>query len=159
ADYNGGGHTQIYAGSSSWANYTVETKFELFSGNNFPGGLRGRVNLSTGVGYEAGMDPASSQITLFRTGGWSIDATGLTTLQQATVSITPSVFHRLALSFNGPQIAVSFDGNTIITATDSTLASGAIALDVSNQHIQFDDVLVTAAAPDSTPPTVSITAP
>ena len=159
ADYSGGGHTQIYAGSSSWANYTVEAKFQLFSGANFPGGLRGRVNLSTGVAYEAWMYPASSQITLFRTAGWSIDTAGLTSLQQATVSITPNVFHRLAMSFNGPQITVSFDGNTIITATDSTLAGGAIALDVSDQHIQFDDVLVTQSAPDTTPPTVSITAP
>lgn len=159
ADYNGGGHTQIYAGSGSWANYTVETKFQLFSGNNYPGGLRGRVNLSTGQGYEAWMYPGSSQITLFRTAGWSIDASGLTALQSAAVAITPNVFHRLALSFNGPQITVSLDGNTIITATDSTLPSGAIALDVSDQHIQFDDVIVTQAVPDTTPPTVSITAP
>jgi len=32
--------------------------------------------------------------------------------------------------------------STIITATDSTLTSGAVALDVSNQHMQFDDVFV-----------------
>lgn len=159
ADYNGGGHTQIFTGSSSWTNYTVETKFQLFSGNNYPGGLRGRVNVNTGTAYAAWLYPGSSQITLFRTAGWSIDTSGLATLQQATVTITPNVFHRLALSFNGPQITVSLDGTTVITATDSTLASGAIALDVSDQHIQFDDVLVTQAAPDTTPPTVAITAP
>lgn len=159
ADYNGGGHTQIYAGSGSWANYTVETKFQLFSGSNYPGGLRGRVNLSTGQAYAAWLYPGSSQITLFRTAGWNIDTAGLTSLQSAAVTITPNVFHRLAMSFNGPQITVSLDGNTIITVNDSTLPSGAIALDVSDQHIQFDDVLVTQAAPDTTPPTVSITSP
>src|SRR5262249_12180428 len=160
ADYNGGGHTQIYAGSSAWTDYTVETKFQLFGGNNYPGGLRGRVNLSTGTAYAAWLYPGSSTITLFRTGGWNIDSGGLATLQQATVSsMAPNVFHRLALNFTGSQIKVIYDGTTIITATDSTLASGAIALDVSNQHIQFEDVLVTQAAADTTPPTVSITPP
>jgi len=160
ADYNGGGHTQIYAGSSAWANYTVETKFQLFSGNNYPGGLRGRVNLSTGVAYTAWLYPGSSQIKLFRTGGWSIDSPGLVLLQQATVNnMAAGVFHRLALSFNGPQITVTYDGTVAIQATDSTLAMGAIALDVSDQHIQFDDVLVTQGAVDTTPPTVAITSP
>ena len=160
ADYNGGGHTQIYAGSSSWTDYTVETKFQLFTGNNYPGGLRGRVNLSTGTAYAAWLYPGSLQIKLFRTGGWNIDSAGLATLQQATVSsMAPNVFHRLAINFAGAQIKVIYDGTTIITATDSTLTSGAIALDVSNQHIQFEDVLVTQAAADTTPPTVSISAP
>ena len=86
ADYNGGGATQIYAGSGSWTDYTVETKFQLFSGNDYPGGLRGRVNLSTGQAYAAWLYPAESTIKLFRTGAWSIDSSGLVLLQQVTVS-------------------------------------------------------------------------
>lgn len=160
ADNNGGGHTQIYAGSSSWTDYTVETKFQLFSGNNYPGGLRGRVNLTTGQAYAAWLYPGSSQIKLFCTAGWNIDTSGLVLLQQATVSsMAANQFHRLDLSFSGAQITVSYDGAVVITATDSTLTSGAIALDVSNQHIQFEDVLVTQSAGDTTPPTVSITSP
>jgi hypothetical protein len=38
---------------------------------------------------------------------------------------------------------VIYDGTTIIQTTDTNLPSGAIALDVSNQHMQFDDVIVT----------------
>jgi hypothetical protein len=160
ADYNGGGHTQLYAGSGSWTDYTVETKFQLFSGNNYPGGLRGRVNLSTGQAYAAWLYPGSAQINLFRTAGWNIDTSGLVLLQQATVSsMAANVFHRLDLTFSGAQITVSYDGTVVIQATDSTLAAGAIALDVSSQHIQFEDVLVTHAGPDTTPPTVSITSP
>ena len=160
ADNNGGGHTQVYAGSGSWTDYTVETKFQLFSGNNYPGGLRGRVNLTTGQAYAAWLYPGSSQIKLFRTAGWNIDTSGLVMLQQATVSnMAANQFHRLDLSFSGAQITVSFDGAVVMTATDSTLSAGAVALDVSNQHIQFEDVLVTQAATDTTPPTVSVTSP
>ena len=36
-----------------------------------------------------------------------------------------------------------YDGTTVIQVTDATLTSGAVALDVSNQPISFDDVLVT----------------
>ncbi|HTC94526.1 MAG TPA: Ig-like domain-containing protein [Terriglobales bacterium] len=160
ADYNGGGHTQIYAGSSAWTDYTLQAKFQLFSLNNWPGGIRGRVNLSTGASYTAWLYPASSTIKLFRTGGWNIDNSGLVLLSQASVNtIAPNVFHTLQMAFSASQITVSYDGAAIIQANDSALSSGAIALDVSNQHIQFDDVIVTTVPADTTPPVVSITAP
>jgi hypothetical protein len=144
ADYNGGGHTQLYAGSGSWTDYTVNARFNVFSISNYPGGLRGRVNLSTGAGYEAWILPNSRTIVLYRTTGWSIDSPGLTALGSFTVTnMDPNVFHNLALSFSGTQISVIYDGTTIIQATDANLSSGAIALDVSNQHMQFDDVIVT----------------
>lgn len=144
AEYNGGGHTQIFAGNPAWTDYTVEAKFMVFGANNFPGGLRGRVNTTTGAAYEAWVLPGSGKITLYRTGGWSIDSGGLTPLKEATVSIAPNVFNSLMLSFKGTQISVIYNGTTIIQASDSALTKGAIALDVSNRHIQFDDVTVTA---------------
>ncbi len=144
ADYNGGGHTQLYAGSPSWTDYTVEARFNVFSISNYPGGLRGRVNLSTGAGYEAWILPNSRTIALYRATGWSIDSPGLAALGSFTVAnMDPNVFHSLRLSFSGTQISVIYDGTTIIQATDANLTSGAIALDVSSQHMQFDDVLVT----------------
>ena len=143
ADYNGGGHTQLYAGSNAWTDYTVEARFNVFSINNYPGGLRGRVNTATGAGYEAWILPGSKTIVLYRTGGWSIDSPGLTALGSFTVAnMDPNVFHSLKLSFSGSSISVIYDGLTIIQATDSNLTSGAVALDVSNQHMQFDDIFV-----------------
>jgi hypothetical protein len=116
----------------------------VFTISNYPGGLRGRVNLSTGAGYEAWILPNSRQIALYRTTGWSIDSPGLTALGSNTVAnMDPNVFHNLSLSFSGTTISVIYDGATVITATDATLTGGAIALDVSNQHMQFDDVIVT----------------
>lgn len=144
ADYNGGGHTQIYAGNSGWTNYSVETRFQLFSSQNFPGGLRGRVNTSTGQSYALWLYPGSLQVKLLRTGGWSVDSAGLAVLSTATVAnMDPNVFHRLKLVFSGTQITVIYDGAAVIQVTDTALSTGAVALDVSNQHIQFDDVFVT----------------
>src|SRR5262249_23462238 len=91
---------------------------------------------------------------LWRSTAWHIDTEGRTLLAQADVgSISAGAFHTLALRFEGDQISIEFDGQTVITATDATLASGQIALDVSNQAIEFDDVLVTpnAQAADAGP--------
>ena len=49
ASYNGGGHTQIYAGDPAWTDYRVAVRIRLASGSNHPGGLRGRVDPATGA--------------------------------------------------------------------------------------------------------------
>src|SRR5262249_20742658 len=141
-------------------NYTVQAKFQLFSASNYPGGLRGRVDLVTGTSYAAWIYPASSTIKLFRTAGWNIDSPGLALVAQASVpTVTPNVFHALQMTFSGAQITIALDGNAVIRVNDPNLSSGAIALDVSNQHIQFDDVLVSTTPVDTIPPVVSLTAP
>ena len=148
AVYNGGGHTQLYAGTMAWTDYTVEARFRLENGSNHPGGLRGRVNTTTGQSYAAWIYPADGVIKLYRATAWHIDTAGLTELATATVGpFEPFVLHTLRLSFTGDQIVVKYNGATIITATDNTLGAGGIALDVSNQPITFDDVLVTSSLP------------
>src|SRR5204863_2205639 len=120
-----------------WGNYSVEANFQLFSSNNYPGGLRGRVNTTTGAAYAAWLYPGSNQIKLLRTTAWNIDSSGLAVLQVATVtSMNPNVSHHLQMIFVGSQITVVYDGTTVIQVTDAALTSGAVALDVSDQHIQ-----------------------
>jgi Viral BACON domain len=140
--YNGQGHTQQYAGSQSWTNYTVSTGITLSNLSNYPGGLRGRVNLTTGAAYVAWLYPADHVIKLFRTAGWNIDTSGLTLLGQSSTIAMDTNLHTLRLGFSGSQITVYYDTTQIITATDSTLTSGAIALDVSSQPVSFSNVNV-----------------
>jgi hypothetical protein len=145
--YGGGGHTQLVTGQSAWTDYTVEARFRLASLSNFPGGLRGRVNLSTGAGYEIWLYPATSEMALFRVTGWSIDTAGLTQLGRVTVPFDTANFHSLRLTFSGSTISAAYDGQVRITVTDATYASGGVALDVSNQPIEWDDVQVLTSAP------------
>src|SRR6185295_3423919 len=53
---------------------------------------------------------------------------------------------------DGSNISVAFNGTTVIQVTDTVLTAGAVALDVSNQPIEFDDVLVTDLGGGTTPP-------
>jgi hypothetical protein len=146
AAYNGDGHTQLYAGSAAWTDYRVQVKVKVDTSQDYPGGIRGRVDVDTGAGYAVWIYPGQGLIKLFRATAWNIDTSGLTLLAQTGATIAPGVDHTLALAFSGSQIAVEYDGSTVITATDSTLSAGAVALDVSNQPIAFDDVAVTSGA-------------
>lgn len=149
ASYNGGGHTQIYAGNDQWTDYTLKTKFRIAVAQNHPGGIRGRVNTATGESYAAWIYPGDGAIKLFRTAAWHIDTQGLALLATANVSISPNVWHDLELTFEGSQITVTFNGTGVISVTDTVLPAGAIALDVSNKQIDFDDVVVTSSTPPS----------
>jgi hypothetical protein len=139
--YSGEGHTQSWAGTSSWTDYTVATNFQLSSTSDYPGGLRGRLNTTTGASYGAWIYPAEGIIRLFRIGQWNIDA-GNTLLATATGLVMNTNVHNIRLSFQGSTIKVYYDSVLVITATDTTYTQGAIALDVSSQPIAFDNVTV-----------------
>jgi hypothetical protein len=141
--YNGGGHTQVFAGNSSWTDYTLNVAVKLASLNDYPGGIRGRLNPATGAGYAVWLYPHEGLIKLFRNTAWNID-TGLVLVAQGSSSFDSTSFHNVQLSFNGSQISVLYDGRQVITATDATYPSGLIALDVSNQVISFTNVMVTS---------------
>ena len=143
--YNGGGHTQVYAGNSAWTDYTIQAGIKLATLNDYPGGIRGRVNPSTGAAYTVWLYPHEGLLKLYRNTAWNIDS-GVVLLGQASVDFDVLNFHTVALSFSGSAIQVSYDGTSVITATDSTYTSGMVALDVSSQVVTFDNVLATSTS-------------
>lgn len=144
AQYNGGGHTQVYAGDANWTDYDLQVDVKLATTSDYPGGIRGRVNAVTGASYALWLYPNEKLLRLYRTVGWNIDS-GFTLLGQAPFSFDTSGFHTLKLSFKGTLIQVFADGASLIAATDTTLTNGMVALDVSNQVINFDNVFVSGS--------------
>jgi hypothetical protein len=153
--YSGAGMNQLYAGDTSWTDYTVQVQLEVDSLNNYPGGIRGRVNPGTGAGYLVWIYPGNSNVRLFKATGWNIN-NGLTELagSPGVAGITAGGLHTVALSFHGSQIQVLFDGNVVITANDSTYASGLVALDVFNQPITYKNLLITV--PTANPANITL---
>ncbi len=150
--YDGSGHTQSYSGDPTWTDYVLDVKFKLTILKNYPGGIRGRVDPDTGTSYAVWLYPTRKQIILWKTTGWNIDSSGLTRLGVASgVSFDTTQFHLLSMAFEGDQITVSYDGDTIITVTDASYAGGLLALDVSNQAIDFDDIVVKAIGSGGSP--------
>jgi hypothetical protein len=140
--YNGQGATQTYTGSQSWTNYSFSADFQLSSTNNYPGGIRTRLNLSTGAGYAVWFYPGSGFIRLYSVGQWNIDS-GFSTLAQANITFDTKL-HNIRVDANGTTIKVYYDNALIITVTDSNYTSGGVALDVSNQPIKYTNVRVTS---------------
>ncbi|WP_047488303.1 BACON domain-containing protein [Terriglobus sp. TAA 43] len=141
-NYNGNGHTQQYAGSQTWTDYTVSADVKLTNTSNYPGGLRGRVNLTTGASYAVWLYPGDNTIKLLRSTAWAIDSDGLALVGQSPTMLLDTNKHTIRLQFVGNQIRVYYDNTLIISATDGTLTSGGIALDVSSQPISFSNVVV-----------------
>ncbi|MEG9434439.1 BACON domain-containing protein, partial [Terriglobus sp. ADX1] len=141
-NYNGGGHTQQYAGSQSWTDYTLSVDVKLSNVSNYPGGIRGRVNLTTGASYAVWLYPADNTIKLLRSTAWAIDSPGLAVLGQSPTMLLDTNKHTVRMQFVGSQIRVYYDNTLVISTTDSTLTSGGIALDVSSQPISFSNVVV-----------------
>jgi hypothetical protein len=142
-EYNGGGATQLYAGNSSWSNYTVKAGFLLSSLTDYPGGIRAYINPTTGAAYAAWLYPTEGVIKLFRTTGWNISTSPVLLGTSAHVAMDNVNYHWLSLSMNSGQVVVLYDGDPVVTASDTNLSGGMIALDVSNQPIQFNNVTVT----------------
>ncbi|MGH9584180.1 MAG: N,N-dimethylformamidase beta subunit family domain-containing protein, partial [Bryobacteraceae bacterium] len=147
-EYNGSGNSQIFAGNSAWTDYIETATFKLSNLLDWPGGIRGRVNPATGAGYMVWAYPALSEIVLYKASAWDINQP-LTQLGQASASFDTTNEHNLSLSFAGSKIQVLYDGNAVITATDSTYASGLVALEGDNQTIGFEQVLVTSGIANS----------
>ena len=145
-NYNGAGPTQLYAGNSAWTDYSISATFKLNSLLNYPGGIRGRINATTGASYIAWLYPATGSVRLFKNTTWSIDTGSLVQLGLGTAAFDTTNFHTLQMSFAGTQIQVFYDGKLIITATDTANTAGYVALDVYNQPISYSQVLVTSSA-------------
>ena len=145
---NGGGHTQIYAGDANWANYDVKVDIKLASLSDYPGGIRGRVNPSSGASYALWLYPNEKIVRLFRTIAWNIDS-GYTQLGQASYTFDSTQFHTFELSFQGSTIQAFVDGAALMSVTDTTLANGMVALDVSNRVINFQNIVVSSLTASS----------
>ncbi len=147
-NYDGNGNSQVFAGNSGWTDYLVTATFQLSNMLDWPGGIRGRVNPSTGAGYMVWVYPVLNEIILFKASAWDINQP-LTQLGVAPVILDMATTHNLSLSFSGSQIQVLYDGKAIITQTDSTYAGGVVALEGDNQVISFQQVLVTSGIPNT----------
>lgn len=148
--YSGGGATQIYAGNSTWSNYTVQVNFLLSSLSDYPGGIRGYMNPATGAAYLAWLYPNEGVIKLWRTSTWNVNASPVLLGASARLPMDTVNWHTLGLSISGGKITTLYDGTAVVNASDSTLSGGMVALDVSNKPIKFANFQVTGSQATTT---------
>jgi len=154
--YNPGTETLLYTGNSTWSDYSLTVGIQLAGLNDYPGGIRGRVNPNTGESYGVWLYPKEGVIKLFHVAKWVIGSPIV--LGQGTLNFDTNL-HTVGLTFAGSSIQVTYDGALVISANDTSLSQGDVALDGSTQIVNFSNVQVTGAGtPYSPPPPATIAA-
>lgn len=127
---------------SEWTDYEVAVDIKHTAMANWPGGIRARVDLETGGHYALWFYPGNSNMKLYKNPVWDIN-TGLATLGEAAYKPTVDEFHTIKLKCEGDTIAVFYDDEEVISASDGDHEAGTIALCVQDKVVHFDNVIVT----------------
>ena len=129
---------------NEWTDYELEVDLLHEVQANWPGGIRGRVDLKTGSHYAVWLYPGDSRVNLYSNPGWDIN-TGIVNHGQANYKPEVNKSHTVGLTFEGSTIKVSYDGKVLIEAKDSTYKKGTVALDNQDKVVHYDNVRIRGA--------------
>ena len=127
---------------NEWTDYDVEVDVRHKEVANFPGGIRGRVDLDTGSHYVVWLYPGSAKLNLFSNPGWDIN-TALKDHGVAPYKPEVDKWHTVKLSFSGTTIKVFYDGKEMIEVKDNSYKSGTVALGNQDKVVDYDNVRIT----------------
>jgi hypothetical protein len=145
--------------NKDWRDYTVQGRVQFSTIGGLGGGIGGRLNPKTGAHYGAWVYPDASAggsklLKLIKFRSW-LNWSGIPMSAVALPAVDTNV-HLLAMSFQGPNITVNFDGVPMINVTDNNFdaspayTNGGITLDMYGDATPFtfsaDDVVVSALA-------------
>lgn len=127
-----------------WDDYELEVDIKHAELANYPGGIRGRVDLKMGGHYAIWLYPGTSKINLYKNPGWDIN-TGLSNMGEAPYKPDIKEYHTVKLSCLGDSITVYYDDDEVISVKDSEHKKGTIALCVQDRVVYFDNIKVTGS--------------
>jgi pectate lyase len=125
----------IAAGSSQWADYTVSADVGTTLLDLGFAGVAARYQ-GPGNGYECGIG-AGGQLQL-----WVASGGNRRVLATSGVTLDLTVRHTVSLDVRGSQLTCSGDAGPSLHATDSTFATGRIALVASAEAAEYGNVRV-----------------
>lgn len=142
------------AGSSSWTNYSVQADVKV---DNFNGSNRTYVagRYIDGNNYYAASLYNSSGGTLEIRKKVNGSTTNLAT--KTNFGLSTGTWYTVKLEMNGSTINMYVNGTLQLTATDSSLTSGAAGLVAYKTVSKFDNVIVSDSASSTPTPTPSVT--
>lgn len=138
------------AGSASWSNYTVEAKVKV---DNFNGTNRTYVagRYKDGNNYYAA--------SLYNSSGGKLEirkkvSGSSSTLATKDYALSTGVWYNVKLELSGSTIKLYINNTLELTATDSSLTTGAVGFVTGKTLAKFDNVIVSdSTGGGTTPPT------
>jgi hypothetical protein len=126
----------LVAGSPAWTDYRVSARLRPTPLSTGFAGVAARYR-DRGDYYACGVYYGSA-VRL-----WRVRSGTMTLLDARTMDVATDRFHDVSLVVKGPRVSCVFDETVVLTATDSSFASGAIALVAgADETAEFDDVVV-----------------
>jgi len=153
-----GADAKAQAGTLTWTDYATQARVRplAFNGSGRYAAVLSRAQNMTNF-YFLGLSNSGSVILGKRVGG------GPTTLASAPLAVTTGTWYTLRLEAFGTTLRGFVDGTQVVTANDSSLASGRVGLATYFASASFDDLVVsTDGAPNPTAtatPTIGPTLP
>jgi hypothetical protein len=143
---------RVFAGETSWTNYSVEAKVKALDLSKGLAGVAARASGSSTMYRLALTSAGKAELQ-------SVKGSAITTIGSAAVS-NPAAWHTLKVDVSGGTITGYVDGAKIASGAGSLAGTGRIGLVTSFASAEFDDVSVAAlgAGPATSSPTVSPTA-
>ena len=128
---------RISAGNQSWANYSVKASIKVDNYNSSRVLLCGRYKDANNY-YAASLYNGTTLELRKKVGGSS------TNLATKALSLPTGTYHAVELEMIGTTIKVYVNGTLQLTATDRSLASGAIGLVPMKTVNKYDNIVVTS---------------
>ncbi|MGK5683257.1 pectate lyase [Actinoplanes sp. URMC 104] len=148
----GSENARVFAGDSSWTDYTVTAKVKPLSfGSGGFAGLLARSKSSTTF-YRLALQSGQAQLQAVNSGN-------VTVLGTSSRTVATGTWHTLSLSVSGSTITGSVNGTAVGSATSSVSASGRIGLQTSYASAGFDDVAVNTSGGGGSTPTPTAPTP
>lgn len=165
---NPGGSALAFTGTG-WTDFAVRGQFQFLAGDSPTAGLGGRYNSSTGARYAAliaaqGSLDSQATLTLIKFYDWF--TWSYVPMQEVILPPVGTNVHTLKLSFLGAQIAVDYDGSTLIRLTDnnfdgySPFWTGGVSLEfypgTGTGQMSADNVSVAVSAVGASQPVLTV---
>jgi hypothetical protein len=143
-----------FAGSTSWTDQTAEARVKplVFNGSGRYAAVLARVQSSSNYYYLALTN--GNRVEL----GKRVSGAN-TTITSASFTVATGTWYSLRLEASGTALRGFVNGAQVLSATDSSFASGRIGLAASYTSAAFDDVVVTGGGSAPTPTAVATITP
>ena len=126
-----------YAGTSTWDNYTVESRIKIYNaGATALTGILARYSDSSNY-YMFRIHEGSDKVQLFKNvaGNWAM-------LQETAMTIDPNTWYTLKLVLNGTSLTGYVDDVQKVSVTDATFTTGCIGIRGIDTAFAADDIIV-----------------
>ena len=137
------GAALYYEGGVEWTDYEFEVDMKLTNLNDWPGGIRARLNPETGESYFTWVYPEiEKEIMVYVATGWDCNANRGIAQRDAWPVPKVDEWNQLKMVVEGKEIQSWCNGEKMLVIRDGSWENGTISFTTFTEDVYFDNVRV-----------------